>query len=155
MFQPIVVEARPCRFICGDEGTGDAGVPEGPTARSEVEALPVLTTLEKVVEAEKTFLPEKVLLSMRSVEDAVEIVSAVSPRVRVTPLTTIVECARSVLATVAQIAAPAPLMERMNWLVQPEPVYEVTPDVPFPTKSVEESVVEPVPPLPTPRVPVR
>ena len=40
------------------------------------------------------------------------------------------EFARSVFCTVAQVAVPAPLSERTNWLVHaPDPVYAVT--VPF------------------------
>ena len=38
------------------------------------------------------------------------------------PLMVMAEFARSALATVAQVATPLPLRERMNWLVQLVPV---------------------------------
>ena len=44
-------------------------------------------------------------------------------------LMVMLENARSALATVAQVAVPAPLSERTNWLVQLEPAYAVA--VPF------------------------
>jgi len=59
---------------------------------------------------------------------------------------------KSVSVTDAQVATPAPLSERTNWLVQEVPVNDCTPPVPFPTRSVEESVEEPVPPTFTARV---
>ena len=53
------------------------------------------------------------------------------------------EFARSVFCTVAQVAVPAPLSDRTNWLVQLDPVYAVA--VPFaePKKSafgIDETV---------------
>ena len=61
---------------------------------------------------------------------------------------------KSVSVTDAQVATPAPLSERTNWLVHEVPVNDCTPPVPFPTRSVEESVEEPVPPFETGSMPV-
>lgn len=59
----------------------------------------------------KLFAPENVLLFARRVVDETVIVP---PRETDVPLMVIAEFARSVFATVAQVAAPPPLSERTN-----------------------------------------
>lgn len=78
-----------------------------------VEVEVTLESVRAVVEPLKMFPPVQVLVFARSVEEAAVIVSE-APRAIVVPLTVTDELARSVFATVSQVAMPRTLSERTN-----------------------------------------
>ena len=81
-------------------------------------AVPALPDTDPVMSEVKVLAPENLLASARSVVDATVMVP---PRDTEAPLMVILELARSVFCTVAQVATPLPLRERTNWLVHDEP----------------------------------
>ena len=81
---------------------------------------------------------ENLLLSERRV---VEATVMVPPSETEAPLMVMLELARSVFCTVAQVATPEPLSERTNWLVQLVPVYAMVPPVELARWSAEVMLV--------------
>src|SRR6185437_13925295 len=80
---------------------------------------------EKLLDAlVKLSMPEKTVLSPRSVDEAAVTVSAASPRVSVAPFRMMVECARPALLRVPEIAGVTviPLGETANELPNVRPL---------------------------------
>ena len=96
--------------------------------------VPAFPEMEPVMVLEKVLLPLNVLsLASRVVEETVML----PPRATDVPLIVSEELARSVLATVAQVAWPEASRDRTNWLVQVVPGYSITSPMPSPNKSAE------------------